>query len=159
LWKLSEFNIAEFVDSHFHLCWCSYHRNRVHDDALAAGTVDVDDNLVALYLKYYDWCHAPVLGYKENMNLSVKIHLNKGIFLLNLDFNLLFHYIYIYIYIFVILYNAINFKRKTYCTIQRLCQSPNDLLLLARSMPLPRSDFGLLCPKMVVRYGVSLTAQ
>jgi hypothetical protein len=99
LWKLSEFNIAEFVDSHFHLCWCSYHRNRVHDDALAAGTVDVDDNLVALYLKYYDWCHAPVLGYKENMNLSVKIHLNKGIFLLNLDFNLLFHYIYIYIYI------------------------------------------------------------
>jgi len=53
-------------------------------------------------------------------------------------------------YIRVALYNAINSKRKTYYTIQRLHQSPSVLLLLAKSMPLPKSDFGLLYPEKVV---------
>jgi hypothetical protein len=50
----------------------------------------------------------------------------------------------------VALYNAINSKRETYCIVQRLHQSPNDLLLLTRSMPLPKSDSGLLHPEKVV---------
>jgi hypothetical protein len=53
-------------------------------------------------------------------------------------------------YIRVALYNAINSKRKTYYTIQRLHQSSNILLLLARFIPLSKSDFGLLYPEKVV---------
>jgi hypothetical protein len=53
-------------------------------------------------------------------------------------------------YIIVALYSAINFKRETYYTIQGLHQSPNNLLLLARSMPLPKSDFDYCILKKVV---------
>jgi hypothetical protein len=38
------------VDSHFYLCGCGYHNDRVDVDALAAGTTDVDDDPMALYL-------------------------------------------------------------------------------------------------------------
>lgn len=55
LWKLSEFYTAEFVDSHFHLCGHGYHHDGVDIDALAAGTADVDDDPVVLYLGYYNW--------------------------------------------------------------------------------------------------------
>jgi len=50
----------------------------------------------------------------------------------------------------IALYKAINSKRETYYTIQRLHQSLNVLLLLARSMPLPKSDSALLHPEKVV---------
>jgi hypothetical protein len=53
LWKLSELYIAEFVDLHFHLCGRGYHHDCVDVDTLAAGTADVDDDPVALYLGYY----------------------------------------------------------------------------------------------------------
>jgi hypothetical protein len=43
------------VYSHFHLCGRGYHNDRVNVDALAAGTTNVDDDPVALYLGYYDW--------------------------------------------------------------------------------------------------------
>jgi hypothetical protein len=36
------------VDSQFHLCGRGYHHDRVDVDALAAGTIDVDENPVAL---------------------------------------------------------------------------------------------------------------
>jgi hypothetical protein len=52
--KLSELYTTEFVDSHFHLCGRGYHHDRVNVNALAAGTADVDEDLVALYLGYYD---------------------------------------------------------------------------------------------------------
>jgi hypothetical protein len=47
-------------------------------------------------------------------------------------------------YITVALYNAINLKKETYYTIQKSHQSPNNLLLLARSTPLQRNDSVLL---------------
>jgi hypothetical protein len=52
--KLSEFYTTELVNSYFHLCGRGYHHNCVDVDALATGTTDVDDDLVALYLGYYD---------------------------------------------------------------------------------------------------------
>jgi hypothetical protein len=55
LWKLSEFYIAKFVDSYFHLCEHGCHHYCVDVDALFAGTSNVDDVSVALYLGYYDW--------------------------------------------------------------------------------------------------------
>jgi hypothetical protein len=42
------------VNSHFHLYGCGYYHDRVDDDVLAAGTAGVDDDPVALYLRYYD---------------------------------------------------------------------------------------------------------
>jgi hypothetical protein len=53
--KTSEFYTTELVKSYFHLCEHDYHHNCVDIDALATGTVDVDEDLVALYLGYYDW--------------------------------------------------------------------------------------------------------
>jgi hypothetical protein len=59
--KLSEYYTTEAsvlcteaVNSYFHLYECDYHHNRIDDTHLAAGTPDVDDDLVALYLGYYD---------------------------------------------------------------------------------------------------------
>jgi hypothetical protein len=55
MWKLSEYCTTELVNSHFHLYGCGYYHDRVDDDVLAAGTAGVDDDPVALYLRYYDW--------------------------------------------------------------------------------------------------------
>jgi hypothetical protein len=55
LWKLSKFYTAEFVDSYFHLYGRGYHHKCVDADALAIGTIDVEEDQVALYLGYYDW--------------------------------------------------------------------------------------------------------
>jgi hypothetical protein len=55
LWKPREFYIIELMNSYFHLCEHGYHHDRVDVDDLAAGTVDVNEDLVALYLGYYDW--------------------------------------------------------------------------------------------------------
>jgi hypothetical protein len=54
LWKLSEFYTTEFVDSDFHLCRRGYHHDRVDADIVAAGNVNFDEDLVALYLGYYN---------------------------------------------------------------------------------------------------------
>jgi len=53
--KTSVFYTTELVNLYFHLCECGYHHDCVDVDALAAGTVDVDEDPVALYLGYYDW--------------------------------------------------------------------------------------------------------
>jgi hypothetical protein len=53
--KLSEFYTIELANSHFHLCERGYHHDRVDINAFVAGTTNVDDDLVALYLGYYDW--------------------------------------------------------------------------------------------------------
>jgi hypothetical protein len=45
---------TEIVDSFFHLCRCDYHHNRVDDVLIIAGTLEADDDLVSLYLGYYD---------------------------------------------------------------------------------------------------------
>jgi hypothetical protein len=50
----------------------------------------------------------------------------------------------------VALYNAINSKRETYCTTQGYNSPPKYLLPLAKSMPLPKSDSGLLHLEKVV---------
>jgi hypothetical protein len=52
--KLREFYTTQLVDSHFHLCRRGHHHDHVDVNALAAGTVDVDENPMALYLGYYD---------------------------------------------------------------------------------------------------------
>jgi hypothetical protein len=59
--KLSEYYTAEAsvlcieaVNSYFHLCKCGYHHNRVDEVPLVAGTPNMDDDPVALYLGYYD---------------------------------------------------------------------------------------------------------
>jgi hypothetical protein len=44
------------VDSYFHLCERGYHQDHVDANALVAGTADVDEDPVAMYLGYYDWC-------------------------------------------------------------------------------------------------------
>jgi hypothetical protein len=54
LCKISEFYTTEFVYSYFHLCRSGYHHDRVDVDALAAATVDVDEDLMTLYLGYYE---------------------------------------------------------------------------------------------------------
>jgi hypothetical protein len=53
--KLSEFYIVKVVNSYLHLYRCGQHHNHIDIDALAAGTVDVEDDPVAQYLRYYDW--------------------------------------------------------------------------------------------------------
>jgi hypothetical protein len=45
---------TKLVNSYFHLCERGYHYNRVDADDLAAGTTDVDEDPVTLYLGYYD---------------------------------------------------------------------------------------------------------
>jgi hypothetical protein len=55
LWKLSEFYFSEFMDLYFYLCECDYHHDCVDIDASAVGTAYVDEDLMALYLGYYDW--------------------------------------------------------------------------------------------------------
>lgn len=62
MWKLIEYYTTEAsvlcteaVNSYFHLYRCSYRHNCIDDVPLAAGTPDVDDDSVALYLEYYDW--------------------------------------------------------------------------------------------------------
>jgi len=52
MWKLSEFYTTKFVDSYFHQCGHDYPHDCV--DANVVGTVDVEDDPVALYLEYYD---------------------------------------------------------------------------------------------------------
>jgi hypothetical protein len=42
----------EFVNSYFHLSKRGYYHDRVDVDALAAGTADVDEEPVTLYLGY-----------------------------------------------------------------------------------------------------------
>jgi hypothetical protein len=45
---------TETVNSFFHLYGCGYHHNRIDAIPLAASTLDMDDDPVALYLGYYD---------------------------------------------------------------------------------------------------------
>jgi hypothetical protein len=52
--KLSEFYTTEVVNSYLHLYGCGYYHNCIDDVPLAAGSADVDDDFVALYLGYYD---------------------------------------------------------------------------------------------------------
>jgi hypothetical protein len=53
--KTSVYYTTELVNSYFLLYECGYHHDRVDVDALAAGTTDVDEDSMALYLGYYDW--------------------------------------------------------------------------------------------------------
>jgi len=46
---------TETMNSFFHLYGCGYHHNHIDATPLAAGTFEVDDDPVALYLGYYDW--------------------------------------------------------------------------------------------------------
>jgi hypothetical protein len=59
--KLSQFNITEVsvlctktVNSFFHPYECGYPHNRRDATHLAAGTAELDDDPVVLYLGYYD---------------------------------------------------------------------------------------------------------
>jgi hypothetical protein len=52
--KINVYYTTELVNSYFHICERGYHHNRVDANALAAGTSDVDEDLVAIYLGYYD---------------------------------------------------------------------------------------------------------
>jgi hypothetical protein len=59
--KLSQFNITkvsvlctETKNSFFHLYGCNYPHNRIDATHLAASTPELDDDLIALYLGYYD---------------------------------------------------------------------------------------------------------
>jgi hypothetical protein len=52
--KTSVYYLTELVNSYFHLCEHGYHHNRIDADALAAGTADVDEDPLALYLGYYN---------------------------------------------------------------------------------------------------------
>jgi len=45
---------TELVNSYFHLGQCGYHHDHVYTDALAASTVDVDEDPLAMYLRYYN---------------------------------------------------------------------------------------------------------
>jgi hypothetical protein len=45
---------TETVNSFFHLYECGYHHNYIDDGLTDAGTPEVDDNLMVLYLWYYD---------------------------------------------------------------------------------------------------------
>jgi len=53
--KFSEFYTTETVDSLIHLYEHGNHHNRVDDDVLAVRKVNTDEDLVTLYLRYYDW--------------------------------------------------------------------------------------------------------
>jgi hypothetical protein len=44
----------ELVNSYSHICERGYHHDRVDADVLAAGTADVNEDLVTIYLGYYD---------------------------------------------------------------------------------------------------------
>jgi hypothetical protein len=44
----------ETVNSFFHLYGCDYHYNRIDATPLPTGTLEVDDDPVALYLGYYN---------------------------------------------------------------------------------------------------------
>jgi hypothetical protein len=96
--------------------------------------------------------HAPVLGYKGNANLNLKIYLHKSTALLDIDINHQFHYIYIYI-------QCHKFQKEDILYNTKVMSVPNDLMLLARSMPLPKNEFGLLRPKKVGGRWVSSTTQ
>jgi hypothetical protein len=52
--KISVYYTPELVNSYFHLCERDYHHDRLDADALVAGTADVDEDPVAMYLGYYD---------------------------------------------------------------------------------------------------------
>jgi hypothetical protein len=59
--KLSQFNITEvsvlcteMVNSFFHLYGYDYPHNCINATHLAAGTLELDDDPIALYLGYYD---------------------------------------------------------------------------------------------------------
>jgi hypothetical protein len=69
LWKLGEFYTAKFVDSQFHLCGRGYHHDRVDVDALAAGTIDVDENPVALgmfgWFLFFKYCFLKFKFYSD----------------------------------------------------------------------------------------------
>jgi hypothetical protein len=82
-------------------------------------------------------------------------HLNESVNLQNIDCNFLFYYSFLSI----ILYNAMNSKRDILYNI-KVRSIHNDLLLLARFMPIHRNDFVLL--GHLKRFGgkwVSLTTQ
>jgi len=42
------------VASFFHLCGCGYYNNHIDDILMIAGTLEADDDLVTIYLDYYD---------------------------------------------------------------------------------------------------------
>jgi hypothetical protein len=44
----------ETMNLFLHLCGCGYHHNRVDDIPMIVGTPDMDDDLVAFYLGYYN---------------------------------------------------------------------------------------------------------
>jgi hypothetical protein len=52
--KPSVFYTTELVNSYFHLYERDYNHDHVDVDSLVAGTADVDEDPVALYLGYYD---------------------------------------------------------------------------------------------------------
>jgi hypothetical protein len=52
--KTNVYYTLELVNSYFHLCGHGYHHNCVDTATLAAGTADVDEDPVALYLEYYE---------------------------------------------------------------------------------------------------------
>jgi uncharacterized membrane protein len=52
--KTSEFYTTEVVNSYFRLCEHGYHNDPVNINGLVAGTADVNEDPVALYLGYYD---------------------------------------------------------------------------------------------------------
>jgi hypothetical protein len=59
--KLSQFNITkvpvlciETKNSFFHLYRCDYSYNRIDATHLATSTPELDDDLIVLYLGYYD---------------------------------------------------------------------------------------------------------
>jgi hypothetical protein len=45
---------TETVNSFFHLYGCGQHHNCIDVVPLVAGTLEVEDDLVVLYLVYYD---------------------------------------------------------------------------------------------------------
>jgi hypothetical protein len=51
--KFNDYYIAEMVNSYLHMYRRDYHHDRIDVVPLAAGTSDVDDNPVALYLGYH----------------------------------------------------------------------------------------------------------
>jgi hypothetical protein len=60
LWKISEYYTTEAsvlcieAVSYFHLYGYRYHHNHIDVVPLAAGTPEMDDDPVALYLGYYN---------------------------------------------------------------------------------------------------------
>jgi hypothetical protein len=52
--KSSVFYTTKLVNSYFHLCERGYLHDRVDVDTLTAGTIDIGEDPVALYLGYYN---------------------------------------------------------------------------------------------------------